>query len=864
MVKLIRYSTAALAALLILVKVPTAPHAAPSAIPALDKAITYVLPQWIGFATASSSEVQNQIQQLHSRLGPQGRRVRLGFTVYVYVDMAPVDPGNTPAVKAQLASTFAQIDHAIEAAASNQFPICVSILTATRYTTDSLQAQAQQEDRRNMQWHSDNSLASGWTTLSRYARKQEAIQEAYIREIGRFLAARMLSNPDTLVAASGDGEIELSYDMSTEFNAGRRDAGQPSLFADYSPFAVAEFRDWLRGTGLYAADGPFAGEAYRNSDRYHTASIDALNADFQTNFNTWSLKQEDWSLSDSPTGDPHAIPSSTYSQGGWQPVVTNSGGFHPPPTIRGDAWSDVWHEFRQMMVWRHNLEFAKWITTSADPASGATVPADRWFSDQIPADYLFGFTPQNPNPRYDSSASAHWSADVSPYGSLGITSFNTVETNGFVNRTLAGVAPLIAQRNVRWGIFEWSPSIPASSSPDVYREEMLLVERYHPSLLAPFYWRSDDPTYAIEETGFEVALRELIAHLNVVPLTLSRSTLVTATTTNGALRTPPQVVRVGGVSGESPAWGFSFVSDFLDVAVTPDGRGFTVATKAQNYPLQPLQGTVTVASSDPGYAPATLTVTVNVAPAGGSAPPFGSFDTPGDGQHVSGEVGVTGWAVDDIGITGVDIYRSPVEGEPGFPKNERVFLGAATLVPGARPDVQSAYSVRPLAEQAGWGYMLLSNMLPNQGNGSYVLHAVAKDVDGHPVTLGSRTIVGQNSLSHQPFGTIDTPLQGQTVSGTIINFGWALTPQPSTIPVDGSTIGVYIDGIFVGHPVYNNPRSDIAGLFPGYNNTNGAVGYFEIDTRAYSNGVHTIAWVVTDSAGNNSGIGSRYFTIANP
>jgi hypothetical protein len=102
------------------------------------------------------------------------------------------------------------------------------------------------------------------------------------------------------------------------------------------------------------------------------------------------------------------------------------------------------------------------------------------------------------------------------------------------------------------------------------------------------------------------------------------------------------------------------------------------------------------------------------------------------------------------------------------------------------------------------------------------------------------------------------------VSGTIVNFGWALTPNPNTIPLDGSIMDVYVDSIVVGHPVYNNFRSDIASFFPGYANSNGAVGYFMLDTTTLTNGVHTIAWVVRDSAGNASGIGSRYFTVVNP
>jgi hypothetical protein len=72
-----------------------------------------------------------------------------------------------------------------------------------------------------------------------------------------------------------------------------------------------------------------------------------------------------------------------------------------------------------------------------------------------------------------------------------------------------------------------------------------------------------------------------------------------------------------------------------------------------------------------------------------------------------------------------------------------------------------------------------------------------------------------------------------------------------------------VDGVPLGHPSYNHYRADIATLFPGYANSNGAVGVFTLDTTVYANGVHTIAWSVRDSAGNEDGIGSRYFSILN-
>jgi hypothetical protein len=248
-------------------------------------------------------------------------------------------------------------------------------------------------------------------------------------------------------------------------------------------------------------------------------------------------------------------------------------------------------------------------------------------------------------------------------------------------------------------------------------------------------------------------------------------------------------------------------------------------------------------------------------PMGASSAPFGSFDTPANGASgVTGAVPVTGWALDDTSVQSLEIWRSPVAGEP--PSN--VFVGYATFVPGARPDVAAAYPAYPNSDRAGWGYMLLTNMLPSGGNGSYTLHAFAIDGDGSRTLLGSKTLSCTNATATKPFGTLDTPAQGQTVSGSAYNvFGWALTPLPAAIPTNGSTIQLFVDGSPLGHPSYNLYRSDIATLFPGYANTNGAVGLFVLDTTALPNGLHTIAWSVTDDQGRSDGIGSRYFWVQN-
>lgn len=251
-----------------------------------------------------------------------------------------------------------------------------------------------------------------------------------------------------------------------------------------------------------------------------------------------------------------------------------------------------------------------------------------------------------------------------------------------------------------------------------------------------------------------------------------------------------------------------------------------------------------------------------------TTPPIGVWDTPATGTTgVTGAIPVTGWALDNTFVSKVQIWRDPVVGEsPAL-----VYVGDATFVDGARPDVVTQYPLMPYNTRAGWGYNLLTNMLanadgsPGRGNGTYTLRAIAIDDAGNSASLGSKTITCTNAAAVKPFGTIDTPASGETVSGVYANFAWALTPMPHNIPTDASTIWVYVDGKRLAHPtIYGDARVDIAMGFPGYANTNASIGAYYLNTKTLANGVHTIAWSVTDSAGRVDGIGSRYFEVNNP
>lgn len=205
----------------------------------------------------------------------------------------------------------------------------------------------------------------------------------------------------------------------------------------------------------------------------------------------------------------------------------------------------------------------------------------------------------------------------------------------------------------------------------------------------------------------------------------------------------------------------------------------------------------------------TLPVVVSVRPEEANAPPFGAFDTPVDGaMGLAGSVAVSGWALDDVAISRVDVYCncletvdrprfacvSPASAEPA----NWVFLGRAALIAGARPDVEARFPDYPLANRAGWGLLVLTNVLPHQANstpvggqGTFTLTAYAEGAGGARVGLGSKTVRLDNDHATTPFGAMDTPIQGATVPESIApfnnpsaypNFGWVLTriPDPAS------------------------------------------------------------------------------------
>jgi glucose/arabinose dehydrogenase len=333
-------------------------------------------------------------------------------------------------------------------------------------------------------------------------------------------------------------------------------------------------------------------------------------------------------------------------------------------------------------------------------------------------------------------------------------------------------------------------------------------------------------------------------------------------------QTPAQTVRLtqSGDPG-TVTWTVASSAPWLTVSPTSGTGSATLTVAVQHGPgLQPAQGAnLTFSFTGAGSAPATVPVLLRVFANATDATPLGVFDTPMDNAaNLAGSIAVTGWAVDLVGVARVRIWRDPVGAEAA---GALVLIGDATLVEGARPDVPTIFPSYPQVSRAGWGYLLLTNFLPNLGNGTFRLHAFAESLSGQSVLLGSKTITVNNADATAPFGAIDTPSQGGVVSGVVTNFGWVLSRTPRRAdPPGGGTVQVLIDGVVAGFvPTGWTSRSDISALFPvaEYPGVATAVGNAVFDSTTLSNGVHTIAWVVTDNQGNAAGIGSRYFTVVN-
>ncbi|MBI5831004.1 MAG: hypothetical protein HZB16_01665 [Armatimonadetes bacterium] len=367
-----------------------------------------------------------------------------------------------------------------------------------------------QGDRRFAQWFQDGLIADpgkedqhdfGYRACaSVYAKPVQALRRAADLPRSARIAASMKRYPDVVVGCSGPIECEMHQG--------------DDRWGDYSPFTLAEFRDYLTHRGIYAAGAARAGEGWPGGqvfaddpspDRAVGGNV-TFNATFGTRFASWSLRYWD------PEVYPERLPLD--APGLPQPGARGflAGGFDAPrvwpgrPPLAGlaaegnerlwEAWAstdDARPGFRaKLLSW--------WVGDHTRMLAEAGVPRERIFSHQIPGEsYGLG--------RLSQGASMVQTAHT-PSGSIGITTYFGAASDVEVFTKLTAL-------DANWGIFEYHPHpIGALTAPvSEYLHSMWTCVRFRAHVLTPIDWTSDDKDFVVRRGPFAQAMAQVLAAL---------------------------------------------------------------------------------------------------------------------------------------------------------------------------------------------------------------------------------------------------------------------------------------------------------------------------------------------------------------
>lgn len=851
-----------------------------------DTTITWVLPSWNG---ANSDEFPTIAAALRSRIG-DGPKAKIGVSTFLSVTMdsyalATSDSASVRAAGLQASLNAVQALVARSANLTTPMPIGLSLITAIRSEVDGVQIAAEAEDRRNVMWYGDNhASATGWVTFSQYAKKLRRYQEAYIREFGTGLREIQEQFPTVPIIVTGDGEVEMTTARMTSL------ATSNPAIGDYSPFAIGEFRDWLRGTGAYATGQPLAGQAYTNASRYTAANAAALttfNADFGTSFTSWDLEffgGDPWAAAETagaiPTVGIPACASGYTSSNSTSPALctlNNQVGFDAPRTIplvggqltNGDTFWQAWIRFRQEMVWRYNKDFAKWITEGTGGTGG--VVNTRFFSAQIPGDKLFSNsfgTPNDGGVRLLTGASPHWVADIRPYGGAGVTGYNSnvggcsdlpanpcgvaiagggttaLGGNGPFFKTTDLVAPLVSAFG-RWSIVEWNPADPFSNDLGVYREDIQTVRRYRPALLMPFkvpsnHWKVFDIANASTPLPFETALKELMQ----------------GRTGGTASQNHPGIANPGGwlprITWPTPQrilQGTALSATQLNATASVAGT-FTYSPVLGTVPTVGTQTlSVTFTPTDPDYGTATASVSLVVDPM-----PVMTV-SPTAERLFSGTRELNGTISSMTGSQLIAVSFSNPNNGPWTATASNATASWVTIANGSGTGAGLfSIGINTTALRTAIGDQATTAMATVTVTATNVTSASATQ------TIPIRVTLGLPSQDTVPIGQVDTPAQGTgSIQGSIGITGWvvddrgvkavkiyrnclpfevAQTPSPCTTVADNGRVTQPPPLVFVGDANFvSGARPDIETLFPALPATSTAGWGFLVLTQMLPNAV---------------------------
>jgi hypothetical protein len=210
-------------------------------------------------------------------------------------------------------------------------------------------------------------------------------------------------------------------------------------------------------------------------------------------------------------------------------------------------------------------------------------------------------------------------------------------------------------------------------------------------------------------------------------------------------------------------------------------------------------------------------------------PPIGWIDGPANGSTLQGNVNVSGWFLNQKGISKVEIL---VDGQ---------YVGTANYG-NTRLDVQKVYP-QYKNPYSGFHYSFNTKGLTD---GVHTLTVKGTGIDGTVTTLSDKKITVSNFPAK---GFIDTPSFGSTLNNHATISGWFLDGS------EVSKIEVLIDGKVMGTAQYGLPRPDVNTAFPQYQNNHSGFRYV-LDTTLLSNGEHLLTVRETGKNGVTTALNS--------
>jgi hypothetical protein len=199
-------------------------------------------------------------------------------------------------------------------------------------------------------------------------------------------------------------------------------------------------------------------------------------------------------------------------------------------------------------------------------------------------------------------------------------------------------------------------------------------------------------------------------------------------------------------SGGLPPYTWSLASGSLGAGLNLSASGLIDGTP-------PAAGTrvFVVRVTDSAQQTATRTLAIKIQPADLLAP-FGSLETPDFRSTLANVAHGTGWAVDNVGVTAVEVL---VDGQKAA--NAQYGL--------SRPDLAIIWGAFPNAASSGFAFDLDTSRF---SNGDHTLSVRLLDASGNATVLGARVVQFQNKVLTILTGELSRGRKGQAYSAQLI------------------------------------------------------------------------------------------------